>query len=64
MQISGRCKTVKKTYVAPSAKSVAFETEDILGISFPGTGSGLLTDSDTNKSSATATDKFGGVDLF
>ena len=52
---------MKKTYIAPTAESVAFDTEEILGISYTGTGS-VLTDSDTNKSSAT--DKFGGVSLF
>lgn len=54
---------MKKTYTVPSAESVSFDTEDILGISFPGNSS-ILKDSDDNKSSKKPANDFGNVSLF
>ena len=54
---------MKKTYIVPSAERVIFDTEDILDISFTGTGS-VLTDSDKNNSSKTPASDFGNVNLF
>lgn len=54
---------MKKTYFAPAAESVTFDTEEILNISFTGSGS-VLDDSDTNKSSKNPSTDFGNVSLF
>ena len=50
---------MKKTYEAPSAELTCFETEEILGISFTGSGPVL----DDKKPEAPAKD-FGDVSLF
>jgi|GEM_PF-1508849 len=54
---------MKKTYCAPDLASVNFDTEEILNISFTGTGT-VLGDSDDNKSSKNPASDFGGVTLF
>ena len=51
---------MKKTYEAPSAKNIAFVTEEILGISFTGSGS-ILDPTEADKNPAT---DFGKVPLF
>ncbi len=50
---------MKKTYMAPSAEKISFQTEEILGISFTGSGTVL----DDKKPSSPATE-FGDVSLF
>ena len=50
---------MKKTYIAPSAESVSFDTEEILNISFTGSGTVL----DDKKPEAPAKD-FGNISLF
>jgi len=50
---------MKKTYTAPLAEQIFLETEDVLNISFTGSGSIL----DEKKPWDPATD-FGKVDLF
>ena len=50
---------MKKTYEAPYAELTRFETEDVLGISYTGTGT-ILVD---KKPEAPAKD-FGSVSLF
>ena len=52
---------MKKTYIAPSAEHVALETEEILGISFTGTGSVLEEQTAADKA---ATSDFGKIPLF
>ena len=52
---------MKKIYIAPSAERVAFNTEEILEISYTGTGSFL--EDKTNSDKKPATD-FGNVSLF
>ena len=52
---------MKKTYIAPSAERIALETEEILGISFTGTGSILENKTDADKNPST---DFGNVSLF
>ena len=52
---------MKKTYIAPSAERIALETEEILGISFTGTGSILENKTDADKTPST---DFGNVSLF
>lgn len=54
---------MKKTYSAPSAEQIAFDTEEILGISFTGQG-GVLKDQ--TKADQEASSDFGklNVDLF
>ena len=54
---------MKKTYTTPSAQSVAFDTEDILAVSFTGTAP-VLKDSDKNNSSKKPATDFGAADLF
>ena len=51
---------MKKTYIAPSAESVSFDTEEILGISFTGPGNKPLVD----KKPETPSKDFGNVSLF
>lgn len=51
---------MKKIYSAPSAESVSFDTEDVLEISFTGTGVKPL---DEKKPENPAKD-FGNVSLF
>ena len=52
---------MKKTYIAPSAERIALETEEILGISFTGTGSILENKTDADKTPST---DFGNVSRF
>ena len=52
---------MKKTYDAPSAKSIAFETEEILGISYTGSGTALEEKNPADKKPAS---EFGDVTLF
>ena len=52
---------MKKTYIAPSVERVALETEEILEISYTGTGSVLEEKTDSDKKPAT---DFGNVSLF
>ncbi len=52
---------MKKTYIAPSAESIALETEEILGISYTGNGSALDEKNEADKKPAT---EFGDIDLF
>ena len=54
---------MKKTYTAPSAESIALETEAVLEISYTGSGS-LLDDSAGNNSSKDPATDFGKVPLF
>lgn len=54
---------MKKIYEAPLAKTVSFETEEILGISFTGSGT-ILDDSDSNASSKNPATDFGSVTLW
>ena len=54
---------MKKIYTAPSAERIALETEDVLNISYTGSGS-ILNDSDKNNSSKNPATDFGGVSLF
>ena len=52
---------MKKTYTAPTAESVAFDTEEILSISFTGFGVVLEEKNEADKKPAT---DFGSVSLF
>ena len=52
---------MKKTYEAPSAELTQFDTEDILGISYTGTGSVL---EEKTQADAAAESNFGKVNLF
>ena len=52
---------MKKIYVAPSAEHVAFDTEEILGISFTGNGSVLEEQTDADKAAQSG---FGKIPLF
>ena len=52
---------MKKTYFAPEASKISFETEEILEISFTGNGSILGEKNEADKNPA---DGFGGIDLF
>ena len=52
---------MKKTYTAPSAELTLFETEEILGISF--TGSGSVLEEKTAADKAASSD-FGNISLF
>ena len=52
---------MKKSYIAPSAESVSFDTEEILGISYTGTGGALK---DKNNADKTPSSDFGKVNLF
>lgn len=54
---------MKKIYTAPSAERIALETEEILNISYTGSGS-VLEDSDENNSSKNPATDFGDVSLF
>ncbi len=54
---------MKKIYTAPSAERIALDTEEILNISFTGSGS-ILDDSDKNNSSKNPATDFGDVSLF
>ena len=54
---------MKKTYTAPSVQSVAFDAEEVLSVSFKGTGP-VLKDSDKNNSSKKPATDFGAADLF
>ena len=54
---------MKKTYTAPSAESIALETEAVLEISYTGSGA-LLDDSAGNNSSKNPATDFGNVSLF
>lgn len=54
---------MKKTYFAPEVSKISFETEEVLGLSFPGNGS-ILGDSDDNQSSKNPATDFGGITLF
>ena len=54
---------MKKAYRAPSAERISLETEDVLNISFTGSGA-VLEDSDQNPSSKSPAGNFGDVDLF
>ena len=51
---------MKKTYEAPSAELTCFDTEEILGISFTGSGT-ILDPTEADKNPAT---DFGKVSLF
>lgn len=51
---------MRKTYTAPSAESVSFDTEEILDISFLGTGFKPLVD----KKPETPSNDFGNITLF
>lgn len=52
---------MKKTYVAPTAEITNFDTEEVLGISFTGTGTVL---DEKNAADKTAASDFGNVSLF
>lgn len=54
---------MKKTYRVPSAELIALETEEILDISYTGSGS-FLEDSKDNPSSKNPSSDFGDVSLF
>lgn len=54
---------MKKFYMTPAAERIAFESEEILDISFTGSGS-ILDDSDSNNSSKNPATDFGDVSLF
>ncbi len=53
--------TMKKTYFAPNAESIAFETEEILGISFTGIAGVLEEKTEADKNPAS---DFGNISLF
>ena len=52
---------MKKTYIAPSAESVSFDTEEILGISYTGTGGAMKDKTNSDKAPSS---EFGKVNLF
>jgi len=54
---------MKKIYTTPAAEHIAFESEEILEISYTGSGS-VLEDSDSNNSSKNPAKDFGDVSLF
>ena len=54
---------MKKTYTSPFAERITLETEEILDISFTGSGT-VLEASDSNASSKNPATDFGNVSLF
>ena len=52
---------MRKTYTAPSAEKIALETEEILVISFTGTGSLIEEKNEADKKPAF---NFGSIELF
>jgi len=52
---------MKKTYQAPDASSIAFDTEEILNISFTGNGEVL---GEKNMADLSPSDEFGGIQIF
>ncbi len=54
---------MKKTYIAPRAQDTVFDTENVLSVSFKGTGP-VLKDSEKNNSTKAPATDFGTADLF
>ena len=55
--------TANALYTSPFAERITLETEEILNISFTGSGT-VLEDSDSNASSKNPATDFGNVSLF